>query len=150
MKNFVPKEGRKPPSAQGRGRRNSERDLKRPNDTHSSTTDPDARLFRKAAGKEDKLCYTGHLMMENRNWLVVDARLTEADGTADRATALGMIKDHVGLGSTVGGDKNFDTANFVAACRNSAVRRMFRRTRTIAVQQSMPARHAIPATALAR
>jgi transposase len=123
MKSFVPKEGRKPPSGKGRGRRggrNTERDFrgeKRRNDTHSSTTDPDARLFRKAAGKEAKLCYMGHLMMENRNSLIVDARLTEANGTAERATALDMIKDNVGRGSTVGGDKNFDTADFVASCR---------------------------------
>jgi hypothetical protein len=82
MKTFVPKEGRKPCSGKGRGRRggrNTERDFhgeKRRNDTHSSTTDPDARPFRKAAGKEAKLCYMGHLMMENRNSLIVDARLT--------------------------------------------------------------------------
>lgn len=123
MKSFVPKEGRKPPPGKGRGwrgGRNTERDFhgeKRRNDTHSSTTDPDARLFRKAAGKEAKLCYMGHLMMENRNSLIVDARLTEANGTAERATALDMIKDNVGRGGTVGGDKNFDTADFVAGCR---------------------------------
>src|ERR1700751_766558 len=123
MKSFVPKEGRKPPSGKGSdgsGGRNAERDFhgeKRRNDTHSSTTDPDARLFRKAAGKEAKLCYMGHLMMENRNSLIVDARLTEANGTAERATALDMIKDNVERGSTVGGDKNFDTADFVASCR---------------------------------
>ena len=82
MKSFVPKAGRKPASGNGRGGgRNTERDFhgeKRRNDTHSSTTDPDARLFRKAAGKEAKLCFMGHLMMENRNSLIVDARLTEA------------------------------------------------------------------------
>ena len=122
MKSFVPKEGSKPASGKGhgqRGGRNTERDFhgeKRRNDTHSSTTDADARLFRKAAGKE-ALCYMGHLMMENRDSLIVDARLTEANGTAERATALGMIKDNVGRGSTVGGDKNFDTADFVAGCR---------------------------------
>ena len=68
---------------------------KRRNDTHSSTTDPDARLFRKAAGKEAKLCYMGHLMMENRNSLIVDARLTEANGSAERTTALDMIENNV-------------------------------------------------------
>jgi hypothetical protein len=55
----------------------------RKNDTHSSTTDPDARLFRKGAGKEAKLCHMGHLMMENHNGLIIDARLTEANGTAE-------------------------------------------------------------------
>ena len=119
----MPKAGRKPPSGNGRrrrGGRNMERDFhgeKRRNDTHCSTTDPDARLFRKAAGKEAKLCYMGHLMMENRNSLIVDARLTEANGSAERATALDMIENNVGRGSTVGGDKNFDTAEFVAGCR---------------------------------
>jgi transposase len=123
MKSFVPKDGRKPPSGKGgrrRGGRNRERDFrgeKRRNDTHSSTTDPDARLFRKAAGQEAKLCYMGHLMTENRNALIVDARLTKASGRAEPATALGMIEDNVGPGSTVGGDKNFDTADFVAGCR---------------------------------
>jgi transposase len=118
MKSFVPKDGSNPP-APGAGR-NAGRDFhgeKRSNATHSSTTDPDARLFRKGAGKEAKLCHMGHLMMENRNALIVDARLTEANGTAERATALDMIDDNVRPGSTVGGDKNYDTADFVAGCR---------------------------------
>jgi transposase len=125
MKSFVPKHGdNPPPSAKGRGSsggRNAERDFhgeKRSNDTHSSTTDPDARLFRKGAGKEAKLCHMGHLMTENRNGLIVDARLTEATGTAERTTALEMIDDNTGSGSTVGGDKNYDTADFVAGCRH--------------------------------
>jgi Transposase DDE domain len=104
----------------GSGGRNVERDFhgeKRKNDTHSSTTDPDARLFRKSAGKEAKLCHMGHLMMENRNGLIIDARLTEANGTAERTTALDMIEDNAKSGSTVGGDKNYDTADFVAGCR---------------------------------
>jgi len=123
MKSFVPREGGDPPSRQGRGGsggRNAERGFhgeKRRNDTHSSTTDPDARLFRKGAGKEAKLCHMGHLMTENRNGLIVDARLTEANGTAERTTALDMIEDNAKPGSTVGGDKNYDTADFVAGCR---------------------------------
>jgi transposase len=122
MKSFVPKDGGgNPPSAKdGGGGRNAERDFhgeKRKNDTHSSTTDPDARLFRKGVGKEAKLCHMGHLMMENRNGLIVDARLTEANGTAERTTALDMIEDNARPGSTVGGDKNYDTADFVAGCR---------------------------------
>jgi transposase len=123
MKSFVPKDGGKPPSRQdrdGSGGRNAERNFhgeKRRNDTHSSTTDPDARLFRKGAGKEAKLCHMGHLMTENRNGLIVDARLTEANGTAERTTALDMIEDNAEPGSTVGGDKNYDTADFVAGCR---------------------------------
>jgi transposase len=123
MKSFVPKDGSKPPWGKGRrgdGGRNAERNFhgeKRKNDTHSSTTDPDARLFRKGAGKEAKLCHMGHLMTENRNGLIIDARLTEANGTAERATALDMIEDNARPGSTVGGDKNYDTADFVAGCR---------------------------------
>jgi transposase len=118
MKSFVRKDDNSPP-APGGGR-NAERDFhgeKRKNDTHFSTTDPDARLFRKGAGKEAKLCHMGHVMMENRNALIVDARLTEANGTAERATALDMIDDNAGTGSTVGADKNYDTAEFVAGCR---------------------------------
>src|SRR5580693_5893061 len=93
MKSFVPKDGGDPPSGKGHGSggRNAERNFhgeKRRNDTHFSTTDPDARLFRKGAGKEAKLCHMGHLMMENRNGLIVDARLTEANGTAERSTAI--------------------------------------------------------------
>jgi len=122
MKSFVPKDGGGPPAGrgQGSGGRNAERDFhgeKRRNDTHCSTTDPDARLFRKGAGKEAKLCHMGHLMTENRHGFIVDARLTEANGTAERATALDMIEDHAGPGSTVGADKNYDTADFVAGCR---------------------------------
>ena len=123
MKSFVPKDGGDPPSGKGSdgsGGRNAERDFhgeKRKNDTHSSTTDPDARLFRKGAGKEAKLCHMGHLMTENRNGLIVDARLTEANGTAERTTALDMIEDNARPGSTVGADKNYDTADFVASCR---------------------------------
>jgi transposase len=120
MKSFVPKAGGGEPPANQGGGRNTERDFhgeKRRNDTHSSTTDPDARLFRKGAGKEAKLCHMGHLMMENRNGLIVDARLTEANGTAERTSALAMIDDNAKPGSTVGGDKNYDTAEFVAGCR---------------------------------
>jgi transposase len=120
MKSFVPRDGGDPPPGKGGGGRNAERNFhgeKRKNDTHCSTTDPDARLFRKGAGKEAKLCHMGHLMTENRNGLIVDARLTEANGTAERTTALDMIKDNARPGSTVGGDKNYDTADFVAGCR---------------------------------
>src|SRR6202012_4307776 len=120
MKSFVPKDD--PPSGKDQGGcgRNAERDFhgeKRKNDTHSSTTDPDARLFRKGAGKEAKLCHMGHLMTENRNGLIVDARVTEANGTAERETALDMIEDNARPGSTVGADKLYDTADFVAGCR---------------------------------
>ena len=125
LKSFVPKDGgdEQPPSGQGSpgdGGRNRERDFhgeKRKNDTHASTTDPDAGLFRKGKGKEAKLCHMGHILTENRNGLIVDARLTEANGTAERSAALDMIQDNVCPGSTIGADKNYDTAEFVAGCR---------------------------------
>src|SRR5262249_419674 len=82
IKNFNAKEGSDEPRADGDGR-NREADFhgeKRSNDTHASTTDPEARLYRKGPGKEAKLCFMGHALMENRNGLVVDACLTPADG----------------------------------------------------------------------
>src|ERR1700738_1011005 len=91
MKSFVPKDGSKPPPGKGQdgsGGRNDERGFpgeKRKNDTHSSTTDPDARLFRKGAGKEAKLCHMGHLMMENRNGLIVVDRGQRHSRALDRA-----------------------------------------------------------------
>jgi transposase len=118
IKSFVPKDSSgPPPSNVGRNAERNFHGEKRSNSTHSSTTDPDARLFRKGPGKEAKLCHMGHLMMENRNALIVDARLTKANGTAERATALDMIDDNARPGSTVGGDKNYDTSGFVAGCR---------------------------------
>ena len=119
MKSFVPKADGKPPSPGGGGR-NAERNFrgeKRTNDTHRSTTDSDARLFRKGLGKEAKLCHMGHVMTENRNNLIIDARLTEATGTAELTTALDMIDGNARAGSTVGADKLYDTADFVAGCR---------------------------------
>jgi transposase len=119
MKSFVRKDGSDPPPPADGGR-NAERDFhgeKRSNDTHASTTDPDARLFRKGKGKEAKLCHMGHILTENRQGLIVDARLTEASGTAECATALAMVEDNLGAGSTLGADKNYDTAAFVAGCR---------------------------------
>ena len=108
MRSFVPRGDSQLPSGKGRGR-NVERNFhgeKRRNDTHPSTTDPDARLFRKGAGKEAKLCHMGHLMMENRNGLIVDARLTEVNRTAERMTALDMIENNASPGSTVGGNEH--------------------------------------------
>jgi transposase len=117
MKSFVPKDGAKKPP---KGGRNAEHDFhgeKRTNETHASTTDPDARLFRKGLGKEAKLCHMGHIMTDNRHGLIVDARLTEANGTAEREAALDMIKDNASPRSTIGADKNYDTTDFVAGCR---------------------------------
>jgi transposase len=120
MKSFVPKGGSSPPAGGAGGGRNAERDFhgeKRSNETHASTTDPDARLFRKGKGKEAKLCHMGHIMTENRHGLIVDARLTEANGRADSRRALDMIDATAGAHSTLGADRNYDIADFVAGCR---------------------------------
>lgn len=93
---------------------------KRTNDTHQSTTDPESRLARKGKGKEAKLSFSQHALMENRNGLLVDLRIEEANGTAERTVALEMLADNVdGIRDvTVGGDKNFDTVGFVGGCRH--------------------------------
>jgi transposase len=94
----------------------------RKNDTHHSTTDPDARLFKKTTGSEAKLAYLGHLLMENRHGLIVDAMVTAATGTAERDAALTMLGDLPDVGRiTVGGDKNFDTRDFVRSLREMEV-----------------------------
>jgi len=90
---------------------------KRRNDTHQSTTDPESRLYRKG-GKESHLSYLGHVLMENRNGLVIEACLSQATGTAERETAEEMIEDVAsGHRITVGGDKAYDTKEFVANLR---------------------------------
>jgi hypothetical protein len=91
---------------------------KRTNETHQSTTDPDARLYKKAKGQESKLCYLGHLLMENRNGLVVNARVTKATGTAERDAAVDMLGEIPARKRiTVGGDKAYDTREFVRQAR---------------------------------
>jgi transposase len=94
----------------------------RSNDTHQSTTDPEARLARKGAGKEAKLSFAGHVLMENRNGLVVNTRLTEATGTCEREASLEMVDDIPGEGrATLGADKNYDTKDHVAQLREKNV-----------------------------
>jgi transposase len=103
------------PSVNFRGER-------RCNATHQSTTDPQARLYKKAAGREAKLCYLGHLLMENRNGLVVNTRLTEADGYAERRAAVAMVEDIPGFSRvTLGGDKGYDAKEFVRELRDHQV-----------------------------
>jgi transposase len=92
---------------------------KRSNQTHESKTDPEAQLARKGAGKEAKLSYSGNLLVENRHGLIVDSRVWEATGIAERYAALEMLQEIPGSRRvTVGGDKGFDTADFVRECRN--------------------------------
>ena len=93
---------------------------KRSNQTHASKTDPDAKMARK--GKEAKLSYNGNLLVENRNGLIVNTEVFEANGTAERDAALVMLEQIPGTKHvTVGGDKAYDTADFVAECRNLKV-----------------------------
>jgi transposase len=96
---------------------------KRSNETHSSTTDPEAKLARKGRGKEAKLSYSAHALMENRNGLLVDFRVGEANGRAEREVALEMLDEHktVRGAATVGADKGYDTHDFVAECRSMNV-----------------------------
>ena len=92
---------------------------KRSNETHESTTDGDARLARKGNGKEAKLSYNGNLLTENRNGLIVNTEIFQANGTAERDAALVMLEQLMGTQRvTVGGDKGYDTRDFVAECRN--------------------------------
>jgi transposase len=123
LKSFRPRDGSGNPPAGGE--KNPEVDFhgeKRTNDTHQSTTDPKAMLARKGRGKEARLCFMGHVLMENRNGLVVDVAMTQATGTAERKAALEMLGKIPGKRRiTVGGDKNYDTKDFVRSCRSMAV-----------------------------
>lgn len=119
MKSFRPKDGSGEPPAPGRNGESDFHGQKRTNDTHESTTDPDARLYRKGPGKEAKLCFMGHALMENRCGLVVDACLTQADGHAERIAALHMIEPRADRPGriTLGADKGYDTEDFVNELR---------------------------------
>jgi IS5 family transposase len=95
----------------------------RRNDTHVSTTDSEARLYRKGLGKEARLCFMGHALMENRNGLIVGAVTTTACGHAERRAALALIEPHADTPQpvTLGADKGYDSADFVAALRGKMV-----------------------------
>ena len=123
-KSFRPKDGSNDQIPSGPGR-NAQADWKgkpRTNDTHESTTDPDARLFRKSDNTASILCYQGHVLMENRTGLVVGAVVTHADGTGERAAALAMLDTVPGKKpKSIGADKAYDTRDFVADCRQRNV-----------------------------
>jgi hypothetical protein len=122
MKSFKPRDGSddEPPAGGGRNAEASFHGQKRSNETHASTTDPDARLYRKGPGKEAKLSFLGHGLMENRSGLLVDACLTRADGHAERVAALHMIEPRAERprAITLGGDKGYDTQDFVNELRS--------------------------------
>ena len=129
MKSFKPIEpgersGDEPPPSGGR---NVEADFHgetRTNATHASTTDPEAKLYRKGPGMEAKLAFLGHALMENRCGFVVDACLTQANGHAERLAALAMIEKRADRPRpvTLGADKSYDAADFVNECRSMKVR----------------------------
>jgi transposase len=122
QKSFQAKEGKPaPPDDPGNPTVNF-RGERRSNETHESKSDPEALLARKSEGKESKLSYSGNLLVENRNGLIVDAEVFQANGTAERDAALIMMERLPGSQPlTVGGDKGFDTFGFVQECRNLRV-----------------------------
>ncbi len=127
LKSFRPRDeapgDRPPPDDPGNPTVNFRGEL-RTNQTHASTTDPEARLMRKGAGKEAKLVFAGHALTENRHGLVVDVRVTEATGTAEPEAALAMVdaQQETGLPiATVAGDKAYDRATFVDELRERGV-----------------------------
>jgi len=120
QKSFRRKDGNDRPS--GGDREADFHGEKRSNETHRSTTDPDARLYKKSKGAEARLCYLGHAVMENRHGFLVKTRLTLATGTAERDAALAMAKRIVRKKRvTLGGDKGFDTRDFVRQLRKIGV-----------------------------
>jgi transposase len=124
-KSFVRKDGSDDSGTGGPGGRNALADWKgkpRSNDTHASTTDPDARLFRKSKSTAAILAFQGHVLMEHRSGLVVGAVVTHADGFGERRAALAMLDTLPGAHrKTLAADKAYDTRDFVAACRQRGV-----------------------------
>ena len=122
LKSFQPKEGKSTPPDDPGNPTVDFRGERRSNETHESKTDPDALLARKGPGKESKLSYSGNLLVENRNGLIVGAEVFPANGTAERDAALIMLETIAGTHPvTVGGDKGFDTFGFVQESRNLRV-----------------------------
>jgi len=123
QKSFRPKKSNDdvlnpPPPDSGSNPTVNFRKHKRANETHESTTDPAARLYRKSGGAEARLAYVGHVLTENRNGIVVDARLTQATGKAEREAALDMLKQKAASKTiTLGADRGYDTAEFVEQLR---------------------------------
>jgi len=119
LKSFRRKDGQDDPPGPGRNSVRDFRGEKLSNETHASTTDPDARLYKKATGAAAKLCHMGHVVMENRSCLVVETKATSASRTAEVEAGMAMIGAIPGQHRiTVGGDKLFDTNEFVATMRD--------------------------------
>jgi len=126
LKSFKPKDESKnknePPDDPGNPTVNWHGE-KRSNETHESKTDPDAKLARKSHSHEAKLCYGAHALMENRNGLLVDFAIEPSQGVSERDAALAMLEETLVTGkrATCGGDKGYDTGNFVEGCRQLGV-----------------------------
>ena len=114
-KSFRPKDG------DGGGDGGDFRGQSRRNDTHASTTDPDARLIRKGQGKEARLSYLANALMENRNGLLIGIDVRHATGTGERDGALALVDAHLTPGTTLGADKGYDTHDFVAALQQRRI-----------------------------
>lgn len=122
LKSVQPRDDNGGPPTTGKNPDVDFRGQQRRNETHASTTDPDARLARKGNGQETKLAYAGHVLMENRHGLIVDIVLTQADGHAERRAALDMLdRQERPPRVTLGADKGYDTADFIAGCRERGV-----------------------------
>jgi hypothetical protein len=127
MKSFRPKDEERADGDDGSGDaggRNAERDFRgerRSNETHASTTDPDARLCRKAAGQPGRLFVVATALMATRNGLVVDARLTRAAGVPETLSAVDLAGARIRAGATLAGDKEFDTADLAAELRERRI-----------------------------
>jgi len=122
QKSFRPKdEDPPPPSDDPKNPTVNFRGERRKNDTHASTTDPDARMYKKADGQPARLVYMGHVLMENRSGIVVDTEVTPADGYGERDAALTMLEEVPGGRVTLGGDKAYDYPEFVAELRHMHV-----------------------------
>ena len=146
-KSFRPKDGSAPPPDPGR---NGEQDFhgqKRSNETHASTTDPDARLYRKGQGKEAKLCFMGHALMENRNGLIVGATATRASGHAERLAAQHLIEPHANRpgASPWAGTRASTRRTLSPRCARSTSPRTWHRTTTGGARPLTAAPRAIPA-----
>ncbi len=119
IKSFRRKDGQdNDPDGSGRNAERGFHKEKRSNDTHESTTDPEARLYKKGDGQPARLCYLGHALMENRNGLVVDGGVTLATGTAEREAALAMLDRRLSPRRiTLGADKAYDVRQFIEGLR---------------------------------
>ena len=152
LKSFRPKDSKQDPPEDPGNPTVDFHGQTRSNQTHESTPDGDAKLARKGAGKEAKLSYSGNLLIENRNGLIVNAELLEANGRAERDAALRMLEQLPGdQRLTVGCDKGFDTAEFVAECRHMNVTPHVARMRSdLAAAPSTSEPRGTAATRLAR